>query len=58
MGWGACYNGLTTTGPWTSLERNLHINKLELFVGFNPNRAELSLRQVAFGACEVSLAAP
>ncbi len=35
MGWGACSNGITARGPWTSVDRDRHINELELLGAFN-----------------------
>ena len=33
-GWGACSNGVTTRGPWTSVDQSCHINELELLGAF------------------------
>ncbi len=33
-GWGACSNGVTTRGPWTTADQKRHINELELLGAF------------------------
>ena len=37
-GWGACSNGATARGPWTSTDCERHINELELIGAFNAIR--------------------
>ena len=34
LGWGACCQGVRTEGRWTPLEKQIHINYLELLAAF------------------------
>ena len=49
LGWGACCQGVQTGGQWTPLEKQKHINYLELLAAFLalrsflPNRRKLNI---------------